>query len=312
MHSIARRQSFVVVVAPLILTVGCLLSRSVAEENNQAEQRNPGVNIDYHFEPVTETFQVPGAKAYPMPDPVLRSDVRTAKTKNSHIYAGAGKRLWKSTDRGMTWTASELPFNSGGGFGILTDDTFILVYDEPKNAGTNIIRSTNYSNTWSKPFALDIRPYDFSGGGWSHVYQLPDGTAMVIVTLRHRDKYSNWSTPEGGIRDHIFRSTDDGHTWGDRTLLVRHVAETSILSLCGSNKMLAYIRHQRGSLPFDPSDLWKRTGAASKENTTVVKNGLIAESFYDGHTWKNLRLWGTFGTVPGEIIQVPDGRVAVI
>ena len=223
MHSIARRQSFVVVVAPLILTVGCLLSRSVAEENNQAEQRNPGVNIDYHFEPVTETFQVPGAKAYPMPDPVLRSDVRTAKTKNSHIYAGAGKRLWKSTDRGMTWTASELPFNSGGGFGILTNDTFILVYDEPKNAGTNIIRSTNYSNTWSKPFALDFRPYDFSGGGWSHVYQHPDGTAMVIVTLRHRDKYSNWSTPEGGIRDHIFRSTDDGHTWGDRTLLVRRI-----------------------------------------------------------------------------------------
>jgi len=178
--------------------------------------------------------------------------------------------------------------------------------------GTSVIRSTDYGNTWSKPVALDIRPYDFSGGGWSHVYQHPDGTAMVIVTLRHRDKYSKWDTPEGGIRDHIFRSTDGGRTWGDRTLLVRHSAESSILGLRDSNKMLAYIRHQRGSLPLDPPDLWKRTGAPSKESIFVLKNGLIAKSFDGGRTWKNLRLWGTYGTVPGEIIQVPDGRVAVL
>ena len=100
------RQLVVIVATPLILTVGWLVSHSVAEEENQAGQRDPVVNVDYSFEPVTETYSVPGAKAYPMPDPDLRSDVRTAKTKNGDIYAGAGKRLWKSTDRGETWTAS--------------------------------------------------------------------------------------------------------------------------------------------------------------------------------------------------------------
>ena len=82
-----------------------------------------------------------------------------------NIYTSVGKRLWKSTDRGETWTASELPFNSAGGFGVLADGTFILVYDEPDNVGSSVIRSTDYGKTWSEPIALDIRPYDFSGSG---------------------------------------------------------------------------------------------------------------------------------------------------
>ena len=38
----------------------------------------------------------------------------------------------------------------------------------------------------------------------------------------------------------------------------------------------------------------------------------VAESDDDGRTWNNLRLFDTYGSVPGEIIKTPDGRVAAI
>ena len=73
--------------------------------------------------------------------------------------------------------------------------------------------------------------------------------------------------------------------------------------------MLAYIRAQRASLSEDSPDLWKHTGA-TKGHPWPLKNGVVAESKDGGRTWKNLRLFDTYGSVPGELFQVPDGRVA--
>ena len=206
------------------------------------------------------TTPIPGVEIFPMPPAGRRTDTRTAMTQNGDIYVGGGGYLWKSTDRGQTWDIQKLPQATGGGFGIINDDVFVLVFDVP-GSGSSVIRSTDYGRTWSEPFALDISPYDFSGGGWADVYQHPDGTAMMTVTLRHSGQWSDWSKPEvRGIRDHIFRSTDRGKTWGDRTLLTVHSAESSILALSDSNKMLAYIRAQRGYLPEDPPGIQKWTG----------------------------------------------------
>ena len=254
---------------------------------------------------------IPGVRVYSLPEPDGRSDTRTAMTRAGQIYVGGGKHLWKSVDKGRTWTRGKLPHATAGGFGILADDTFLLVYDEP-GYGTSVIRSVDHGETWSRPFRLDIGPYDQSGGGWAHVYQCPDSTAMITVTLRHGKKWKIWDAPMVcGIRDHIYRSTDGGKTWGDRTLLSVHAAESSLLALRGSGRMLVFIRHQRSHLPDDPDDLWTRTGAP-EGNPYVCKNGMIAESDDGGRTWRNHRIFDIYGSVPGELIQPPDNRVAAV
>ena len=305
--------------AATMLVLACLsivlLSRADAESNGSDKVVEPIFSFDIEL-PKT-TVPLPDVKLHPLPNPGKRTDTRTGMTENGDIYVGGEGYLWKSTDRGVSWTQDTLPAaGGGGGFGILAGDVFVLAYDA-EAAGvvqnTFVMRSTNYGKTWSKPFRLDISPYDFSGGGWCHIYQHPNGTAMMTVTLRHRDKaFEEWDNPQvRGMRDHIFRSTDGGKTWGDRTLLAMHGAETSVLALRGSKKMLAYVRAQRGRLPHDPPNLEEMTGA-EKDSGWPVKNGAVAESHDAGRTWTNLRLFDKLGGAPGEIIQTPDGAIAAV
>ena len=256
------------------------------------------------------TIPMPGVDIFPMPHPGSRTDTRTAMTRNGDIYVGGSGYLWKSTNRGQTWEMRKLPRKTAGGFGIINDDVFLLVFDVSGNSSSSVMRSTDYGQTWSEPVALDISPYGFSGSGWPHVYQHPDGTAMITMTLRKQSASHKFN-------DYIFRSTDGGKTWGDRTLLTPYSSETSQLALCNSNKMLAYIRIQRRPLPEDPPDFGKMTGVAQEQPWTEshlwpLKNGVVGESDDGGRTWKNLRLFETYGSVPGEILQAPDGRVAAV
>ena len=260
--------------------------------------------LSWDIEHARQTTPIADSKLIAMPHPGPRCDTRTAMTSGGDIYVGGGGSLWKSVDRGATWSIRTLPHGTGGGFGILHDDVFILVFDDPDNANSFVLRSTDYGKTWNRSQALDIRPFDFSGGGWSQVYQHPDGTVMITLTLRHRKQ-------NGFFHDHIFRSTDGGVTWRDRTLLIPYSAESSLLALRDSNRLLAYIRAQRTALPDDPPDFWKQTGA-TEGHPWPLKNGVVAESSDGGRTWKNLRLFDTYGSVPGEVIQTPDGRIAAV
>ena len=269
-------------------------------------------HMAYDIEHARSTRRIEGAKIYPMSSPFTRTDTRTALTKNGDIYAGGAGYLWVSTDKGKNWSMQKLPHGTGGGFGILRDDVFVLIHDSPDNTTTYVQRSMNYGKTWSKPVALDISPFTFSGAGWSDVYQHPDGTAMITVTLRHRDYHDEWENPEvRGFHDFIYRSSDGGKTWGDRTLLFPYSAESTILALKDSYRMLAYIRAQRANVPEDDKDYWRKTGF-SQPSGWVLKNGVVAESNDGGRTWTDARLFDTYGSVPGELIQLPDGRVAAV
>jgi len=266
------------------------------------DERPPQIALD--IEHAKEVTPLDGTETFALPEAGVRTDTRTAMSQNGDIYVGRGGFLWKSTDRGKTWTQRDLPQRAAGGFGILNEDVFILVlYSDDHSLGT-VLRSTDYGNTWSEPVALDIRPFNYCGGGWSDVYQHPDGTAMITMTLRNR-------SPGNRFHDYIFRSTDGGQSWGDATLLVPYSAESSLLSRRDSNRMLAYVRAQRVSLPEDPVDFWQQTGA-TEGNPWPLKNGVAAESDDGGRTWHRLRLFDTYGSVPGELIQTPDGRVAAI
>ena len=266
------------------------------------DERAPQITGD--IEHATTITPIAEVEIFALPEVGVRTDTRSALSNNGDIYVGGGGHLWKSTDRGETWILRELPQRAAGGFGILNDDIFILVLYSDDHSYGSVLRSTDYGNTWSAPVALDFRPFNYCGGGWSDVYQHPDGTALITMTLRNR-------SPGNRFHDYIFRSSDGGKTWGDPTLLIPYSAESTVLALRNSDRMLAYSRAQRVSLPEDPDDFWKQTGA-SEGNSWPLKNGVVAESNDAGRTWHHLRLFDTYGSVPGELLQTSDGRLAAV
>jgi hypothetical protein len=116
----------------------------------------------------------------------------------------------------------------------------------------------------------------------------------------------------GELHQGIYHSADGGRTW-ERTLLCKYGCETSVLALRDSDRMLAFIRYQRRGLPEDPEGLSERTGhSEAGGGGGIFKNGVIAESHDGGRSWQNFRAIGTYGGVPGELVQGPDGRVAAV
>ena len=287
------------------LSICCLWTLRCAGEEvsiQVPDERAPVIRYDIAH--ATKILPVPNSELFQLPEGGIRTDTRSALARNGDIYVGGGGFLWKSTDRGETWTKRDLPQRANGGFGIIDDDVFVLVLYSSDNHHGSVLRSTDYGETWSDPAPLDIGPYNYCGRGWSDVYQHPDGTAMITMTLRKRD-------PGNRFHDYIYRSRDAGKTWGDPTLLIPYSAESSLLALRGSGRMLAFIRAQRVPLADDADDFWKQTGAG-RNNPWPLKNGVVAESEDGGRTWHNLRLFDTYGSVPGEMIETPDGRVAAI
>ena len=148
------------------------------------DERAPQITDD--IEHATTITPIAKVEIFALPEVGVRTDTRSALSNNGDIYVGGGGYLWKSTDRGETWTLRELPQRAAGGFGILNDDIFILVLYSDDHSYGSVLRSTDYGNTWSEPVLLDIRPFNYCGGGWSDVYQHPDGTALITMTLRNR------------------------------------------------------------------------------------------------------------------------------
>ncbi len=120
-----------------------------------------------------------------------------------HVWFGTGgggiARVYRSTDRGRSWTVSETPFTAGpttGIFGIAFRDTLNGVavggdYREPKRAGPNVARTRDGGLTWT--LAGQSEP---SGVRYGAVYTQGPGGYMVAVGP------SGWGY-----------SADDGATW---------------------------------------------------------------------------------------------------
>ncbi len=263
--------------------------------------------------------ELPAERVF-LPFKEVRGDARLGVTRSGHVYVAMGKVLFWSEDNGKTWQNQKLPTESGG-FGIPRDDTFIL-FTGYKDCGVHV--STDYGRTWSKKIPLNLSPYDAGGGGWTHISQLPDGTALMTVTLRYGDgakdlKTGNPLPPEKlGIYDHIFRSSDSGKTWGDKTLIVPDSAESTVIGL-KSGKMLAAIRKQRHPQRMLPGDDIEKLKAIDgwQDGKPYIKHGFLADSFDNGRTWQNERPAPfapsmKHGLCPADLAQLPDGRVVLI
>ena len=139
-------------------------------------------------------------------------------TREGHVFATTASlpHLLRSTDSGKTWTSRQLvldpPHRDGGvqSFAVLSDDTFLVAYQVDERVWVS--RSDDLGESWQPSVYIDPSPYEYAGGGThGFMLELPDG--KVLLPLGHY-----WKDQEeiaGAL--FIYRSSDKGRSWGDRS-----------------------------------------------------------------------------------------------
>lgn len=141
-------------------------------------------------------------------------------------------------------------------FGVLKDGTLLWAFLQGVDGldkDSYIIRSETGDESWSGPVKLDKSPFPSVGNCSNRMTELPDGTVLWPQRLglseaeweRKREELGkSEQLPEASdfTNTYVFRSTDGGHTWGDRTPLPDWSFETTILRLY-SGRLIAAIRY---------------------------------------------------------------------
>jgi Neuraminidase (sialidase) len=214
-----------------------------------------------------------------------------------HIGIKGRLDLVTSQDGGQTWspprTVVDSPYDDRNpAFGQLSDGTLVLAYvtvtggfDETglrmkEGAGENIdgvfvIRSTDAGNTWTSPYKIDMAgAHGFSPFG--KIIQLADGTALMAV-------YGDIGKL-GASESHLYRSRDNGRTWGDPSCIAAGYDETGLVCL-PDGRLLAALRADKGG------------------------HMAMAYSSDKGRTWSEPRLVTRDAEMPGDLIVLRDGTV---
>jgi len=267
----------------------------------------------------------------------LRAECHLRKNSKGHLWASIHYfGLYFSKDSGKTWSfkPNELVMkdpNAYSYFTILNDDTFLLgkVVDGwgARKERTPIVfyRSEDEGDTWKEAGKINAAPFEGISEGTQNLTQLSDGTILYPVT-----RY-NWEPdpeePDAVRENNIFRSTDGGRTWGDKsntytTGTDKYVWEPHIIQL-QSGKLLGVFRYQRRLQTGDTnSDVTEKGGnwSCGVQNRSIFNQLYIGESHDNGYTWENLHdirdargnLLLSWGEPHGTLLQVPDGRVVLV
>ena len=256
---------------------------------------------------------------------------------------GLESALLHSTDGGRSWSEKRLDwwqfFNHTVGrdslefrfwenrwvmrnqsFGVLKDGALLWAFEQDAanlEKECYIIRSEDGGETWGGPVKLDKSPFSSVGNCSNRMTELSDGTILWSQRLgwhvgeweKRREKLESAGQPLTAAdfaNSYVFRSTDGGSTWGDRTPLPDWSFETTLLQL-HSGKLIAAIRYQ----PLIDLD------------TPLAKFGkrvFLADSEDDGRTWGNFRPVRrtphgesdlALGECHGELSQLSDGTLVL-
>ena len=223
--------------------------------------------------------------------------------------------LFKSSDQGKTWSSVpirlkdiKLPQHIPG-FTVTRSGQLWIVHQEPPDRSGDtpyprdafVSVSRDRGATWTSTrmdfgrFAPRAR-YTKIDVAWCHpnFIERPDGTVMFSCSMRYPDwedyRQSDQSRP--GIRDVMIRTTDDGLSWGDPTIVHPHATETAYaLNPNQPNHILAATRIQRHALPGEDPEAIKKnlTGVPYPANIPwCYKNGLVLESMDGGRTFQEV------------------------
>jgi Neuraminidase (sialidase) len=175
-----------------------------------------------------------------------------------HVGIKGRLDLVTSRDGGQTWsrprTIVDSPFDDRNpAFGQLSDGTLVLAYVVVKAGfdatglrmtdgatdvidGVYVIRSTDSGSTWTSPYKINITAANgFSPYG--KIIQLADGTALMAIYVG--------PGKSGTGESYIYRSRDNGKTWGDPSRIAAGYNETGLVCL-PDGRLLAALRADRG------------------------------------------------------------------
>jgi sialidase-1 len=236
----------------------------------------------------------------------LRNDDLLGVVRGGAAHRGQAGRvdLLRSADGGKTWSGPTVLVDGptddrNPGLGQLADGSIIAAFTiitweyatggEPKKTGqrcegVHIMRSADNGKTWSTPVrsegiaALYTREAGdgMSGSPYGKIVQLADGTALMAVYFGFPG--------ERGQESWLFRSTDNGATWGDPTRLGEHFNETGIIAL-RDGRVLAAMRAEVG------------------------RHLALIESSDGGRTWSEPVQITADHEHPADLIELADGRL---
>lgn len=208
----------------------------------------------------------------------------------------------RSRDGGLNWTEPRVlvdsPDSEGNlALGVLRDGTLLLGYetfrilrgkDAPpaRYLAYQVVRSTDHGRSWSSPVKIPDDP-NRALASYSSILQLPDGTVLMPLYAYVEDEEG-----ETGDRSsprhfsYVYRSSDGGRSWGDRSLIAAGFNETNLVRL-KSGKLLAAMREE----PKPPG------------------RSALAESTDGGRHWSQPRYVTGASEHPASILQMPDGAV---
>jgi len=229
-----------------------------------------------------------------------------------HMGRAGRIEIVRSLDGGGTWSPPIVVADSGAddrnpALGVSPAGTVILAYHQqgsydehgssrlvPRDGGhqpiqVRITRSTDGGLTWDEPAGLGIELLK-SGSPFGKIVALRDGTLLLPIYVR--DHATAISSLEDARRygperfgSYLARSSDDGKSWGEPSLIAAAMDETGLL-VRPDGTLLGLLR---GTSP--PAELWS------------------AESVDGGTTWSTPIQVTVPEQVPADLTLLADGSV---
>ena len=272
------------------------------------------------------------------PDMPWRGDPGIGMSSDGTIYIALYAKIFVSTDGGRTWEARLIDVGSldpptaeranYDSFVVLRDGTLLWAYHSSEHETDFVIRSKDGGKTW-EPWSriVDRAPFDDAGGNQNCMTEFKDGTILWPTRLgpasskiKERDAASGtWQGPPHWTT-YVYRSTDGGRTWGEKSPLQEWGTETNLLALA-SGGLLAAIRYQRYAEAPAPTNEPEDIAAADQQRQgSVGKRVFLADSSDGGRTWEDFRpvrregsglMDIVFGEAHGHMVELSDGTVVL-
>ena len=226
----------------------------------------------------------------------MKNGELAAVVRGGAPHVGVGGRLdfIKSSDGGRTWTkpktvADVPPDSRNPAFGQAPDGRLVLGFSVtgPYDNGRFVGRTGDYTvwlatsddngATWTKPAKLEVGPLKF-GSPYGKIVVVPDGTLLMPVY--------EWSHPDDKrSASCLWRSRDNGRTWGDPSLIAENHNETTLLPM-PDGRLLAFLRDGGGTHQ--------------------------AESRDGGRTWTEPKRVLASGRHPSDVIRLANGHLLMV
>lgn len=297
------RTNLIVVIIVYLCFCASLAAQSKGFADRSALGSPPVASKDWIYvgraEPAQKVTVVAGGGHFPVACMLKNGEIAVVLRGGApHIGVKGRLDLVTSLDGGQSWSAPRTvvssPFdNRNPAFGQLSDGTLVLAYVTVKEGydktglrmkegardttgGVFVIRSSDAGKTWTPPYTIDMTGVSgFSPFG--KIIQLADGTALMAV-------YGGFGA-SGASESHLYRSHDQGKTWGDASRIAAGYDETALL-LLPDGRLLAALR-------------------SSGKGEHIA----ITSSSDQGRTWSEPRAMTHDAEVPGDLIALRDGTV---